>query len=119
MAQEGRKGTKGCLEKASELYLCVYTCDKHEAGFSENRLSPEESILRILMLYRNFDKSGKPHEIFNLFCVLNGGDSVPAVINGVKDCISVTELNCCTDSKEAPVLLWRFSSFCTECEDHI
>lgn len=47
MAQEGRKGTKVRLEKASELYLCVYTCSKHEAGFRENRLSPEENILRI------------------------------------------------------------------------
>lgn len=93
MAQEGRKGTKVRLEKASELYLCVYTCSKHEAGFRENRLSPEENILRILMLYRNFDECGKPHEIFDLSCVLNGGDLVPSVINGVKDCISIAELN--------------------------
>lgn len=45
------------------------------------------------MLYRNFDESGKSHEIFDLSCVLNGGDSAPAVINGVKDCISIAELN--------------------------
>ena len=45
------------------------------------------------MLYRNFDECGKPHEIFDLSCVLNDGDSVPAVINGVKDCISIAKLN--------------------------
>lgn len=93
MAQEERKGTKARLEKASEFYLCVYTCGKHEAGTSKERSSSEETVLRVLKLYRNFDQSGKSLEIFDLSCVLNGGDSVPAVINGVKDCISITELN--------------------------
>lgn len=93
MAQEGRKGTKVRLGKASELYLCVYTCGKHEAGTSKERSSPEETVLRVLKLYRNFDQSGEPHEIYDLSCVLNGGDSVPTVINGVKDCISIAELN--------------------------
>ncbi len=94
MAKEGRKGTKVRLGKASELYLCVYTCGKHEAGTSKERSSPEETVLRVLKLYRNFDQSGEPREIYDLSCTLDGCDLVPAEINGGKtERISLAKLN--------------------------